>query len=91
MFSSVCGEGSFWATFPENLRGTSLTQQVDLVNDEDGHLLNVTAILPASAHSVPLLRCGDDEVRLGDGSHVWGHVPCQLHHSAAGEAVFSSR
>lgn len=56
------------------------TEQVDLIDDEDGNFLNITSILPASAHSVPLLWCGDDEVRLHDGSHVWSHITGQFHH-----------
>lgn len=61
---------------------SSLTEEVDLIDDQDGHLLDVTAVLPASAHPVPLLWGGDDEVSLCDGSHVWSHVTSELHHPA---------
>ena len=60
----------------------TLTQQVDLINDEDGYFLNITSVLPASAHSIPFLGGGDNEVSLRYCSHVWGDVACQFHHSA---------
>lgn len=58
-----------------------LTQQMDLIDDEDGNFLHVASVLPAPAHSVPLLRCGHNEVGLHYGSHVWSHVASQFHHS----------
>lgn len=58
----------------------SHTQQVDFINDKNGHFLDIASVLPASAHTVPLLRCGDDQISLHYSSHVWSHVPRQLHH-----------
>lgn len=59
----------------------TLTQQVDLIDDENSYFLNVASVLPAPAHSVPLLWCGNDEVSLCYSSHVWSHVTRQFHNS----------
>ena len=58
---------------------------MDLIDDEDDHLLDVAAVLPAAAHPVPLLWRGDDQVSLSDGPHVGGHVTRQLHHPGGRE------
>lgn len=58
----------------------ALTQQVDFVDDDKGYFLYVAAVLPASAHSIPLLRCGHNEVGLCYSFHVRSHVTCEFHH-----------
>lgn len=58
----------------------SRTQQVYLVDDEQDHLLHVASVLPAAAHPVPFLGGGHNQVGLGDGPHVRGHVARELHH-----------
>lgn len=60
----------------------SLTEQVDLVNDEQRDGLHVAARLPAAADTVPLLRRRHDDVGPRDGADVRRRVAGQLHHSA---------
>lgn len=83
------GNSSQWGPMLWKLRDSvcvvsccGLTQQVNLIDNENGHSLNVTAVLPAPAHSIPLLRRGDYQVSLRYGSHVRSHITSQLYHSS---------
>lgn len=58
------------------------TEQMDLIYDENGNLLNIVPALPAPTDSIPLLWCSDNKVSLGNGFHVWSHIPCQLNNPA---------
>lgn len=62
-----------------------LTQQVDLIDNEDGNFLDITSVLPAPAHAVPLLWRGHNKVSLRYGFHVWSHVARQFYHTAWGQ------
>mmetsp|Transcript_70197 Transcript_70197/g.198108 ORF Transcript_70197/g.198108 Transcript_70197/m.198108 type:complete len:1103 (-) Transcript_70197:287-3595(-) len=55
-------------------------QEVQLVHDEDPHLLHALPRLPPPAHEVPLLRGRDDDVRLLEDLHVAGCLSHQLGH-----------
>lgn len=56
------------------------TEQVDFINNKDGHFLNIAAILPAAADSIPLLWSSDNQISLRYGSHVRSHITRQLYH-----------
>lgn len=54
---------------------------MDLINDQQGHSLDIAPGLPASTDPVPLLGCGHYQVSIGHSSHVRGDVSCQLNNS----------
>lgn len=54
---------------------------MDLVNDQQGHGLDIAPGLPASTDPVPLLGRGHYQVSIGHRSHVRGDVSCQLDNS----------
>lgn len=62
------------------MRVCVFTEEVDFINNKDGHFLNIAAILPAAADSIPLLWSGDNQISLCYGPHVRSHVTCQLYH-----------
>mmetsp|Transcript_115361 Transcript_115361/g.366862 ORF Transcript_115361/g.366862 Transcript_115361/m.366862 type:complete len:695 (+) Transcript_115361:1573-3657(+) len=64
--------------------GTSvLTQQMDLVDDDQADLPHIGAVLPMPGDSVPLLGRGDHNVRALQGIHVRREVACQFNHRLA--------
>lgn len=54
---------------------------MDLINDQQGHSLDIAPGLPASTDPVPLLGRGHYQVSIGHSSHVRGDVSCQLNNS----------
>lgn len=54
---------------------------MDLINDQQGHSLDIAPGLPASTDPIPLLGCGHYQVSIGHSSHVRGDVSCQLNNS----------
>lgn len=54
---------------------------MDLVDDQQGHGLDIAPGLPAPTDPVPLLRRGHYQVSIGHRSHVRGDVSCQLDNS----------
>ena len=57
--------------------------EVELVDDEEGDVLHVLALLPAAAQHVPLLGRGDDDVALLQRLGVRRRLANQLHHVQA--------
>ena len=62
-------------------------QQVNLVNDNQRHRLDVAAVLPAATDAVPLFRRGDNDVRPLNGALVWRRITRQFHHVLAQVAL----
>lgn len=54
---------------------------MDLINDQQGHSLDIAPGLPASTDPVPLLGRGHYQVSIGHSSHVRGDISCQLDNS----------
>lgn len=54
---------------------------MDLINDQQGHSLDIAPGLPASTDPVPLLWRGHYQVSIGHSSHVRGDISCQLNNS----------
>lgn len=54
---------------------------MDLINDQQGHSLDIAPGLPASTDPIPLLGRGHYQVSIGHSSHVRGDVSCQLNNS----------
>ena len=51
-----------------------LPQQVNLINYQQGHRLDVITSLPTSTDTVPFLRGGHDHICFSNGAHVRGHI-----------------
>ena len=62
------------------------SQQVDLIDDQQGHLLHVRPVLPAAADAVPLLRRADDDVGSQQRAHVGRVVTCDMSGAAVCQA-----
>lgn len=54
---------------------------MDLINDQQGHSLDIAPGLPASTDPIPLLGRGHYQVSIGHSSHVRGDISCQLNNS----------
>lgn len=52
---------------------------MDLIYDKNGNFLNIASVLPASANTVPLFWGSDNQVSLGNSSHIRSHISCQLY------------
>jgi len=52
---------------------------MDLIYDKNGNFLNIASVLPASADTIPLLWGSDNQVSLGNSSHIRSHISCQLY------------
>mmetsp|Transcript_29084 Transcript_29084/g.91049 ORF Transcript_29084/g.91049 Transcript_29084/m.91049 type:complete len:573 (+) Transcript_29084:1267-2985(+) len=60
-----------------------LAEQVDLVDDDQRHLLHVVALLPVARDAVPLLGRRGEDVRRRERARVGRHVARQLEHLEA--------
>eukprot|EP01137_Pigoraptor_chileana_P014179 Opistho-2@4959 len=57
---------------------TVVTKEMDLVDHNDGHRLDVFAVLPAATDSVPFFRRCDNQIGALNCTHVRRHVTGQL-------------
>ena len=61
-------------------RASFISQQVDLINDQEPQCLHIASRLPAATDAVPLLRRGHNHIRTLNGMGVGGGVSSQFHH-----------
>mmetsp|Transcript_30774 Transcript_30774/g.100164 ORF Transcript_30774/g.100164 Transcript_30774/m.100164 type:complete len:327 (-) Transcript_30774:3886-4866(-) len=64
-------------------------EEVNLVDDHQGHFRHVRSRLPCARYTVPLLWGGNDEIRREKRSKIRGVVACELHHALAKSAAQS--
>lgn len=52
---------------------------MDLIYDKNGNFLNIASVLPASADTIPLLWGSNNQISLGNSSHIRSHISCQFY------------